>query len=287
MLRKRRVLRLMILIVMRRKIKYYNLSIHYNYKMSENIKTTLVYCNRGRASVKSGNEGQFINEIPHGIKVQAGDTISVESIAVSTTGTGSEVIEIPNRIADYDYLTNKIQLETLLYINHNCLYDVMMPLKKGNGTGSAFSFYNSAAELSAHTGRYGYATSDGYDVNNNSKYIPTDAKNEASIQYSGKPLYLGSFCPNPRAGLYDPTPDNSNMYPAYQVWNFFSKKIILEVPTGYDSPANLSKTLTQSLHQANVTPNYTTLNGVIQNQPTSDEKYYDDTGSLFYPTDLI
>ena len=253
--------------------------------MSETINTTLIYCNRGNANVKNANSGQFINQIDHGVKVDVGDTISVEAIAVGTQGSGAEVIEIPERISNYKFYTNKIQLETLLYINHNCMYDVMMPLKKGSGSGEAFSFYNSTAELNAHRGRYGYATSNGFDIHNNGKYIPTDAKNDASVKYSGKPLYLGSFCPNPRAGLYDPTADNSNMYPAYQVWNFFSKKIILDAPTGYNSPQNLSKSLTQSLHQSNVTPNYTTLNGVIQLQPTSDKKYYDD-GLKLYPNDF-
>ena len=96
----------------------------------------------------SQTRGQFINEVPHGVKLDAGDTISVESIAVGTAGSGSEVIEIPERISNYNYITNKIQMEMMLYINHNALYDAMLPLQKNTGGGSGFGFYNSAAELS-------------------------------------------------------------------------------------------------------------------------------------------
>ena len=247
--------------------------------MSESIQTTLISCNRGNAAVKQDNNtGQFINEIPYGVKVEAGDTISVESISVSTIGTGADVIEIPERITDYNYLTNKVQLETLLYINHNCLYDVMLPLKKGSGgSGGSFSFYNSTADKDSPEGKYGYSTPSGYDVNNNQKFRPTDAKRDINVQLSGKPFYLGSFAPNPRAGAYAGTDTDNSLYPSHQVWNFFSKRIIMEIETGYNSPANISKTITQKLHQSNVTPNYTVLNGLNQvNQPTSDSRYYDD-----------
>ena len=247
--------------------------------MSESISTTLIYCNRGQAAVKSGNTGQFVNSIAHGVKVEKGDMVSVEGIGVGTQGSGSEVIEIPEKIANYNYLTNKMQIETLLYINHNAIYDVMLPLQKGSGTGSGFSFFNSASELASGNGRYGYSTSQGYDLQNNGKYLPTDAKQPYSLKYSGKPLYLGSFADNPRTGKYSNIGDDEALYPSNNVFNLFNKKIILEVETGYNSPANLSKTLTQSLHQNNVTPNYTTLNGVNQLQPQSDTPYNYEGGS--------
>ena len=247
--------------------------------MSESIQTTLIYCNRGDAKVKSSQtNGQYINDIPHGIKVEAGDTISVESIAVGTIGSGSEVIEIPERIANYNYITNKMQMEMMSYINHNGLYDAMLPLQKNTGGGSGFGFYNSSTDLTSGSGRYGYSTSNGFDLANNGKYIPTSTKEPYNIDYSGKPMYLGSFCDNPRAGLYSPNADDESLYPSNQVFNFFTKKIILDVPIGYNSPQNLSKTLTSSLHQSNVTPNYTTLNGINQNQPTSDIPYFTQNG---------
>ena len=192
----------------------------------ESISTTLIYCNRGDAKVKSSQtNGQYINDIPHGIKVEAGDTISVESIAVGTIGSGSEVIEIPERIANYNYITNKMQMEMMLYINHNALYDAMLPLQKNTGGGSGFGFYNSSTDLTSGSGRYGYSTSNGFDLANNGKHIPTTTKEPYNLDYSGKPMYLGSFCDNPRAGLYSPNADDESLYPSNQVFNFFTKKI--------------------------------------------------------------
>ena len=224
--------------------------------MSESISTTLIFCNRGNAKVKSSDtQGQFVNEVPYGIKVEAGDTISVESVAVSTDGTGADVIEIPNRIANYNYKTNKIQLDCLLYINHNNFYSVVLPCKKSSsGGGGTTQFYTDITLV--EEGKYGYFASNGIDINNISKLIPYEQKRTINKQFSGKPFYLGSFSNDPRARIASGTYDDSSLYPTFQVWNFLSKKIIIDVPTGYNSPANLSKTITQSLHQSNVAPNY-------------------------------
>ena len=80
--------------------------------------TQLIYVNKGSAEVKNDTDGSFVNQVPSVI-VKPGDLISVEGIAISTTGTGAEVIEVPSVVKGYDYTTNKMMAEFMLYIHQN------------------------------------------------------------------------------------------------------------------------------------------------------------------------
>ena len=72
--------------------------------------TRLVYVNKETAKIKNEETGDFLNEVPNGIEIEAGDQISIEGIAVESRGVGANIIEIPSRELDYPYLTNKMEM---------------------------------------------------------------------------------------------------------------------------------------------------------------------------------
>src|SRR5210317_1224813 len=111
--------------------------------------TRLVYVNKGSAKIKNEETGDFVNAIENGIEIEAGDTISIEGIAVESRGVGANIIEIPSRELDYPYLTNKMELNMWYYIHHNCEYTIIQPTTK-----TQFSNITDKTSL-----KYGYARS--------------------------------------------------------------------------------------------------------------------------------
>ena len=96
--------------------------------------TRLVYVSKKGAKVKNEDTGDFLNEVPNGIPVEAGDLISVEGIAVESRGVGSSIIEIPSRVLDYPYLTNKMIMRMWYYIHHNYQYTCILPFTQNTFT---------------------------------------------------------------------------------------------------------------------------------------------------------
>ena len=94
------------------------------------MNTKLIYTNKGTSVVKNEITGEYISEVASTI-VNAGDAISIEAIAVSTKGTGADVIEIPRQVRGYQYRTNEIAIEFMYYIHANFKYSCGLPITMG------------------------------------------------------------------------------------------------------------------------------------------------------------
>jgi len=99
------------------------------------MNTILINCSKDKAVVSDDN-GRFLNRVANGIKIEVGDEISVEQIAINSIGVGSDIIEIPNQQLNYKYATNQFSLKTAFYIHQNYKFTCNMPLGLKDGTGN-------------------------------------------------------------------------------------------------------------------------------------------------------
>ena len=257
-----------------------------------NTNVKLIYVNKGQAKIKD-ETGQFLSEVPYGVKVNAGDEISVESIAVATSGTGANVIEIPSRVLNYEYKTNKIQLNCYNYINYNATFSVL--LKNDFNT-----FYNSSSStpVSNTDEKYGYATNAGIDTFNHIKDLKYDGPESYSQSNLGQRFYLGCWAKG--NDYHNPEPSDVNLtglFPSKQVFQLMQSNITCAVNLGYDSPANIAKTITGQIHASNVVPNYQKLGLPLNDAGIGEDlkslrnysvKAYSDTQfNPGYPVDLM
>ena len=70
--------------------------------------THLIYVSKDKAEVFNDLDGSFLNKVDEGIIIPVGAEISIEGIAIQSLGVGSDIIEIPNKIQNYNYLTNRM-----------------------------------------------------------------------------------------------------------------------------------------------------------------------------------
>ena len=214
------------------------------------METQLIYVNKGTAEVKNDNDGSFVNQVPSVI-VKPGDLLSVEGIAISTSGTGENVIEVPKVVKNYNYSTNKMMIEFGVYIHQNFRYTCVLPLKTSAGSGGTQGIYTNQANLN-----YGDLTVDIYTNNHNTTYQP---KNSLVTQrYGGTRLYIGTFGDDGDS-VYQPmkstTLDDQNLGTGNKVFNLMTTKIPFSVPYGYNTPTNIASKVTFDLQSAMLTPN--------------------------------
>ena len=213
------------------------------------MNTQLIYTNKGNSIVRNEVTGEYISEVASTI-VNAGDAVSIEAIAVSTKGTGADVIEIPRQVRGYEYRTNEIAFEFMYYLHANFKYSCVLPITMG-GAGNTQNIYTTINAID-----YGYLNPDIFTINHNQDYRP---KNEQpTYDYAGTRLYIGSFGNNgqdPRVPQKSVTIDDADKSPGALVFNFLTTRIPIKVDYGYNSPANLTSKVTFDLHNAAFTPN--------------------------------
>ena len=211
--------------------------------------TQLIYVNKESAYIKNEINRQFINEVPSVI-VKAGDLVSVESIAISTDGTGSDVIEVPRTIKDYEYQTNKVAIEFMYYIHANFKYTLNLPCN-ANGAGSGQDVYLDNTLIN-----YGDLKPNIFTNNNNQDYQP---KNDDNVKkYAGSRFYIGSFGDdgaNPRNPSKSAIVDDPLISTGNLVFNFLTTTIPINVDFGYNTPSNITSQVTFDLHNSLFTPN--------------------------------
>lgn len=204
--------------------------------------TKLVYVNKGTAVVNNEETGEFINATPSVI-CNAGDLVSIESIAVSTDGTGADTIEIPQISKDYEYKTNELKIEFMTYLHDNFQYAVRLPV-----SGQRI-FKSTPTEL-----HYGDVLPDEFIVSNNQDYVP---KNPFWAEvYGGYRYYIGSWGA-PGADPTKPTSsnqNNQNVSTGKLVFNFLTTQIPLKVDYGYNTPENITSKITSDLHSSMFIP---------------------------------
>jgi len=215
--------------------------------------TQIIYVSKDKAQISNAEDGSFMNMVDNGIIVKEGDEISIEGIAINSTGVGNDIVEIPTKIQNYDYKTNRMVLNTMLYVNHNYEMTCGLPLSVWN-----------AVYTDATKENYGYMT--------NLTPIPTlpmitgvKSKNTNDQDFAGKKFYLGSYGVYPTNSTDNPPnpflPIVANVgvpitdhIPGVQVFNFCESNIDFGVDFGYDNPSNIANKITQDFHAAEVSP---------------------------------
>lgn len=229
------------------------------YFLESKMNTQLIYTNKESAVVKNDINGDWINETPS-IIVKAGDYVSVEAIAVSTDGTGADIIEIPRQIKDYDYATNQMALEFMVYIHQNYQYTCMMPLTISGTDGDIFT---TQTDLN-----YGDFKADVFNIIHNKFYrakngIPTDWN-------AGSRMYIGTFGDENNLDIYDPmkstTFEDPLLSTGNKVFSFMTTTIPVEVDYGYNTPQNIASKITFDLQSAMKTPNRSNYDTLIENE---------------------
>lgn len=248
------------------------------------MNTILITCSKDKAVVQDDN-GRFTNRVSNGVLVEVGDTISCEQIAINSVGVGSDIVEIPRELGDYDYYTNETKLKGAFYIHHNFEFTLQQPFIQ---YGEPFVTppdptivpFNQIQGLQTATPpapipnqvNYGYLTGPGFTNGAPSKdyqKLHTTTLKKYSDVVAGKRFYFIS----PKGNAYSdnslPDPDNalagiSSVRPTFALYDFIDTTINLSVDVGYDSPSNIAGKLTEDLHSTLLHPLDTPYDKQIQ-----------------------
>ena len=144
------------------------------------MNTQLIYVSKEKAEVKDEVTGVFQNQVSQGIKVKQGDMVSVEGIAINSVGVGSDIIEVPKSILNYNYEPNSIQLNCWAYIHQNYEYTCRLP------------FLNAAVNVLSAGNGYGYLTNAGCPAYPFSTTSPFPNIMPGKDNY-GERLYIGRY----------------------------------------------------------------------------------------------
>jgi hypothetical protein len=200
------------------------------------MNTILVNCSKEKAEVSDEN-GRFLCRVANGIKIDVGDEISVEQIAVNSIGVGSNIIEIPSQQLNYNYSTNRFVLKTAFYIHHNYEFTCAMPLTITSGGGD---MGNIQLGLNTAPFRQGYGYFNGTPTDVRFQVVcPRWEAPDIIAKQSGRRYYLLDYVEGSNIG--------GSKYPADSWWDFIESEVPIEVDIGYDNPGNLAGKITEDL----------------------------------------
>ena len=219
------------------------------------MNTNLIYVSKEKAQVSNDKDGTFINEISNGIVINKGDEISIQGVAINSNGVGSDVIEIPSKLKDYDYLPNRNILRMGMYINHNRDFTCKLPTNNFD-----VPFTNRSIDYN-----YGYLKQDGVATlpygNNATKILNANGY--------GSRYYVGTFTKiqddvdaviNPPFSTTDVEPFTYNgLMPSQLTFNFLTTDLDFSVDSGYDNPDNIANKITEDFHSADISPQTSVL----------------------------
>jgi hypothetical protein len=218
------------------------------------METKLIYVNKDGAAVRNEETGEFISETPS-IICKAGDLLSIESIAVSTDGTGADTIEIPKVVRNYNYATNEILYEFMFYIHNNFKYAGQLP------------FHGTEIFLNQSEINYGDIKPSVYVINSNNDYYCENAS--FTDFYGGTRFWLGSWGndgDDPIIPYSVNTSDqDQSLGTGNLVYNFLTTKIPTKLDYGYNTPENITSKVTYDLHNSAFTPNRFTIDEEPEN----------------------
>lgn len=200
------------------------------------MNTILVNCSKEKAEVSDEN-GRFLCRVANGIKIDVGDEISVEQIAVNSIGVGSNIIEIPSQQLNYNYSTNRFSLKTAFYIHHNYEYTCAMPLTITSGGGDMGNI-GLGVNTIAFKQQYGFFNGSPPSIRFQ-LICPRWETPEIIERQSGKRYYLLDYVAGTQAA--------DSKLPADAWWDFIETDIPIEVDIGYDNPGNIAGKITEDL----------------------------------------
>lgn len=252
------------------------------------MNTQLIYVSKEKAEVKDETTGTFQSVVSQGVKVKVGDLVSVEGIAINSIGVGSDIIEVPKSILNYNYEPNSIQLNCWVYIHQNYEYTCRLP------------FTNCAIDTTSVTNAYGYATSTAatcpaYPFSSGASSVPFPLIMPGKDNY-GERLYVGRYTAPIEAYTgfaYTADRQNPPMWnipgntPAvnvpggwdgsaggvqeWRVWCPLRTDMECAVDVGYDNPDNIANKITADMHSALPTPFFFNENGAGMGEELSYE----------------
>ncbi len=225
------------------------------------MNTILVNCSKEKAVVSDEN-GRFLCRVANGIKIEPGDEISVEQIAVNSIGVGANIIEIPSQQLNYNYSTNRFVLKTAFYIHHNYEYTCAMPLAITSGGGD---MGNIGLEVNTIAGKEQYGFFNGSPPDVRFQLIcPRWESPDIIATQSGRRYYLLDFVGG--------TQSATSRLPADAWWDFVESEIPIEVDIGYDNPANLAGKITEDLKSIDLHSTSSSINSRV-NAPIVPQPY--------------
>lgn len=250
------------------------------------MNTQLIYVSKEKAEVKDEETGVFQNQVSQGIKVKQGDMVSVEGIAINSVGVGSDIIEVPKSILNYNYEPNSIQLNCWVYIHQNYEYTCRLPflnaavnvLSAGNGYGyltnagcPAYPFSTTSPFPNIMPGKdnYGERLYIGRYTAPEEAYAnitppPPDLQNPPMWNIAGNTAPLGPLINVPGGEIGTSGPENM---PNWRVWCPLRTDMECNVDVGYDNPDNIANKITADMHSALPTPFFfSTGDGQLTNE---------------------
>ena len=241
------------------------------------MNTILITCSKDKAVVQDDN-GRFTNRVSNGVLVEVGDTLSVEQIAINSVGVGSDIVEIPRELGDYDYYTNETKLKASFYIHHNFEFTLQQPIVQGTLVAPVYwnnirPWASSGLPGGIVQPNYGYLTGSGPATGDaptaDFQTLHTTCLKRYTDVVAGKRFHFIT----PTANQYDqknlPDDDPSiqgvtTSRPTLSLYNFIDTTINLSVDVGYDSPSNIAGKLTEDLHSTLLHPLDTPYDKQIQ-----------------------
>ena len=204
------------------------------------MNTILVQVSKDKAKVQNEN-GRFMNEVSQGIVINTGDKISLEGIAVNSTGVGSNIIEIPSKIKNFDYKTNTIAIKFNPYIHHNNEFTCSLPT----------NFTSTYTDNTLPT--FGYCSRAVPPSRINLNIASPSNKTKTKLQEFD--VNLGDRYYLMGCNIDDTTNAFEEGYlPTQALWKAQEMVIQVEVPIGYDSPQNIASKITEQLHKVIPSP---------------------------------
>jgi hypothetical protein len=233
------------------------------------MNTQLIYVSKEKAEIQDDTTGNFTNQVSQGVKVALGSQVSVEGIAINSTGVGSDIIEIPQKLLNYEYETNEVQFNCWAYIHNNFEYTCRVP------------FLGAAVNVTSSANDYGYLDNTAIPsvFTTGASSVPFPLQTPGP-DFAGERMYIGRYAIPEEA--YDSNtytidrqnppvldvPDNlvewnvpgggegfgSQGVSLSRVWCPLKTDMVGSVDFGYDNPTNIANKITADMHSADVAP---------------------------------
>lgn len=214
----------------------------------------LLECNKKDADVSS-SKSRWTNKIPLGIAVDIGDVVSIEQVAINSVGVGADVLEIPEKETRQNITSNSFTLEYSKYIT--CAGDtcVLLPFRGFEFIADSVPPGGSGVQPQPIRNALMPKTTIGGDLASGfpaSNFLTT-VKTGSIWDNNGDKLYLLE----PTGVIDDFTKPQTVVYPTEfgGEIKLRKQKTTFTIPTGYDSPANISQLITNQFHEGSLDNN--------------------------------
>ena len=195
-------------------------------------------CNRAQAVNKdSSNTSIWTNNVSSGIRLDPGDTVSVHSAFINEIGSGADTIEF---LGNY-LTTTSLSYTTGMYAPPSDNPSVV----KDNAVGIVVSYYKNAdADNALILPRLYCWSSQGATTDDG---LPASPDKFATYDPDFQTLYRRKH-DSRRYTIYQTAGQLTEHDIATNTWQMYRQRLDLAIDTGYNTPADISSRLTETLH---------------------------------------